>query len=82
MNIESKVDAQFPNLTRTPEDFVRLQYALFKSSKYYGKITYQSFDWRTLILMKVCIQRQVQAACTNAERFLESRLEDSSRCSC
>ncbi|KAF8609709.1 PLC-like phosphodiesterase [Ceratobasidium sp. AG-I] len=52
LNIESKVDAQFPNLTRTPEDFVKLQYALFKSSKYYGKITYQSFDWRTLILMK------------------------------
>jgi hypothetical protein len=48
------VDAQFPNLTRTPEDFVSAQYRLFKSSKYYGKITYQSFDWRTLVLMKVC----------------------------
>ncbi|KAB5594275.1 Glycerophosphoryl diester phosphodiesterase [Ceratobasidium theobromae] len=52
LNIESKVDAQFPNLTRPPEDFVDAQYKLFKSSKYYGKITYQSFDWRTLILMK------------------------------
>lgn len=54
LNIESKVDAQFPNLTRPPEDFVKLQYDLFKKSKYYGKITYQSFDWRTLIQMKAC----------------------------
>ncbi|ELU41619.1 chitin synthase G [Rhizoctonia solani AG-1 IA] len=53
LNIESKVDAQFPNLTRSPEDFANAQYKLFKSSKYYGKITYQSFDWRTLVLMKV-----------------------------
>ncbi|KAG8681569.1 hypothetical protein FRC08_015549 [Ceratobasidium sp. 394] len=52
LNIESKVDAQFPNLTRSPEDFVKLQYDLFRKSKYYGQITYQSFDWRTLILMK------------------------------
>ncbi|KAG8751165.1 hypothetical protein FRC12_012560 [Ceratobasidium sp. 428] len=52
LNIESKVDAQFPNLTRSPEDFVKLQYDLFKKSEYYGQITYQSFDWRTLILMK------------------------------
>ncbi|QRV91199.1 glycerophosphoryl diester phosphodiesterase [Ceratobasidium sp. AG-Ba] len=52
LNIESKVDAQFPNLTRPPEDFVKLQYDLFRKSKYYGKITYQSFDWRTLIQMK------------------------------
>jgi hypothetical protein len=52
LNVESKADAQFLNFTRPPEDFVKLQYELFKASKYYRQITYQSFDWRTLILMK------------------------------
>ncbi|CAE6538547.1 unnamed protein product [Rhizoctonia solani] len=62
LNIESKVDAQFPNLTRSPEDFANAQYKLFKSSKYYGKITYQSFDWRTLILMKKLDPKILRAA--------------------
>ncbi|KAF9023432.1 PLC-like phosphodiesterase [Hymenopellis radicata] len=51
-NIESKVDADFPNYTRTVDDFVELQYAAFQSSPYLHQITYQSFDWRTLIAMK------------------------------
>ncbi|KAL0572909.1 hypothetical protein V5O48_009056 [Marasmius crinis-equi] len=51
-NIESKVDAPLANLTRSPEDFVRLQHELFAESVYYHKITYQSFDWRTLVGMK------------------------------
>ncbi len=38
-NIESKVDADFPNLTRTVEDFVELQYAAFQSSSYLHQIT-------------------------------------------
>ncbi|KAF8707397.1 carboxypeptidase s, partial [Rhizoctonia solani] len=62
LNIESKVDAQFPNLTRSPEDFANAQYKLFKSSKYYGKITYQSFDWRTLVLMKKLDPKITRAA--------------------
>ncbi|CAE7137047.1 unnamed protein product [Rhizoctonia solani] len=62
LNIESKVDAQFPNLTRSPEDFANAQYKLFKSSKYYSKITYQSFDWRTLILMKKLDPKITRAA--------------------
>ncbi|KAG8689824.1 hypothetical protein FRC11_000339 [Ceratobasidium sp. 423] len=62
LNIESKVDARFPNLTRSPEDFANAQYKLFKSSKYYSKITYQSFDWRTLILMKKLDPKILRAA--------------------
>lgn len=57
LNIESKIDAQFPNLTRTVSDFVDLQHAIFVGAgkKYYnrkGAITFQSFDWRTLVGMK------------------------------
>ncbi|KAG9223108.1 hypothetical protein PLEOSDRAFT_1074827 [Pleurotus ostreatus PC15] len=51
-NIESKIDAQFPNLTRGVQDFVQRQHALFVASPYRRSITFQSFDWRSLIAMK------------------------------
>ncbi|GLB36465.1 putative PLC-like phosphodiesterase [Lyophyllum shimeji] len=52
-NIESKVDAVTPNNTRSVDDFVTLQHAVFLKSGYDLKnIIYQSFDWRTLIGMK------------------------------
>jgi hypothetical protein len=56
-NIESKVNAQFPNRTRAPEDFVTAQHAVFKASSYFYAITYQSFDWRTLTAMKASVPR-------------------------
>ncbi|KAH8086641.1 PLC-like phosphodiesterase [Cristinia sonorae] len=51
-NIESKINAQYPNQTRSVEDFVTKQYAAFAASPYYNAITYQSFDWRSLVAMK------------------------------
>ncbi|KAI9059675.1 PLC-like phosphodiesterase [Trametes sanguinea] len=51
-NIESKIDAQHPNLTLGVPDFVERQYEVFKNSPYKNSITFQSFDWRTLIAMK------------------------------
>ncbi|KAF8649746.1 hypothetical protein AX16_005516 [Volvariella volvacea WC 439] len=51
-NIESKIDAQFTNDTRGVEDFVQKQHAIFVKSPYRRSITFQSFDWRTLIAMK------------------------------
>lgn len=51
-NIESKIDAHFPNRTVGVQEFVQKQHALFQASPYYRSITYQSFDWRTLIAMK------------------------------
>ncbi|KAL4069465.1 PLC-like phosphodiesterase [Scleroderma citrinum] len=51
-NIESKIDARFPNRTAGVRDFVQKQHAVFQSSPYYLSITYQSFDWRTLTAMK------------------------------
>jgi len=51
-NIESKVDAAHPNKTTSVEEFVERQYAMFAGSAYRNSITYQSFDWRTLIEMK------------------------------
>ncbi|KAI0762738.1 PLC-like phosphodiesterase [Fomes fomentarius] len=51
-NIESKIDAQYPNRTLGVADFVQKQYELFNESGYKQSITYQSFDWRTIAAMK------------------------------
>ncbi|EMD41560.1 hypothetical protein CERSUDRAFT_41625, partial [Gelatoporia subvermispora B] len=51
-NIESKINAQYPNRTLGVDDFVQKQHDVFSASPYKSAITYQSFDWRTLIAMK------------------------------
>jgi len=52
-NIESKIDPVHPNTTQGVDDFVTKQHAVFAASSYpRTSITYQSFDWRTLIGMK------------------------------
>ncbi|KAF8845300.1 PLC-like phosphodiesterase [Paxillus ammoniavirescens] len=51
-NVESKINPQHPNRTAGVQDFVQKQHAIFSASPYYQSITYQSFDWRTLIAMK------------------------------
>jgi len=51
-NIESKINAQFPNQTKGVQDFVQSQHTVFSTTSYHSSITYQSFDWRTLIAMK------------------------------
>ncbi|KAH9927528.1 PLC-like phosphodiesterase [Epithele typhae] len=51
-NIESKINARHPNQTRSVEDFVQKQYKLFSNSPYKQSITYQSFDWRSIVAMK------------------------------
>ncbi|KAG1773088.1 PLC-like phosphodiesterase [Suillus occidentalis] len=52
-NIESKINPQYPNRTAGVDDFVQKQHEIFISSPYYQSITYQSFDWRTLVAMKL-----------------------------
>merc|ERR1711939_432506 len=49
-NIESKVNPIQTNSTRSPEDFAKLQLKIFEDYNLVSRITYQSFDWRTLIL--------------------------------
>ncbi|KAL6299631.1 PLC-like phosphodiesterase [Sparassis latifolia] len=51
-NIESKINAQHPNRTLGVDDYVTKQNAIFSTSPYSSSITYQSFDWRTLVAMK------------------------------
>ncbi|KAJ7081975.1 PLC-like phosphodiesterase [Mycena crocata] len=51
-NIESKIDAAFPHRTAGVDVFVKQQHAVFAASPYRSSITYQSFDWRSLVAMK------------------------------
>lgn len=51
-NIESKINAEHPNRTLGVSDFVEKQSTIFMNSAYAKSITYQSFDWRTLVAMK------------------------------
>ncbi|PPQ92707.1 hypothetical protein CVT25_014014 [Psilocybe cyanescens] len=62
-NIESKINPEQTNSTRGVDDFVKLQHAEFVKSSYkLSQITYQSFDWRTLIGMKTLEPKILTAA--------------------
>ncbi|KAF9535471.1 PLC-like phosphodiesterase, partial [Crepidotus variabilis] len=57
-NIESKINPVDINSTRGVNDFVTAQHKAFLNSGYpLSQITYQSFDWRTLIAMKALDKR-------------------------
>ncbi|KDQ54804.1 hypothetical protein JAAARDRAFT_349685 [Jaapia argillacea MUCL 33604] len=66
-NIESKIDARHPNRTASADDFVKKQHALFAASPYYRSITFQSFDWRTLVAMKALDPKVITSALIDDE---------------
>ena len=51
-NIETKLDATHPDHTRPPEDFVTALKAALADDAVRARVTVQSFDWRTLVLLK------------------------------
>ncbi|PPQ62788.1 hypothetical protein CVT24_000482 [Panaeolus cyanescens] len=62
-NVESKINPVDTNSTRSPEDFVKAQHREFVRSGYkLPQITYQSFDWRSIIQMKALEPRILTAA--------------------
>ncbi|PFH46642.1 hypothetical protein AMATHDRAFT_183195 [Amanita thiersii Skay4041] len=62
-NIESKINPAIPGITLGVNDFVTKQHAEFVASGYDpSHITYQSFDWRTLVGMKALDPRFATAA--------------------
>ncbi|KAK4698697.1 glycerophosphoryl diester phosphodiesterase, partial [Phenoliferia sp. Uapishka_3] len=68
-NIESKVDGDFHNLTRSPEDFMEALTAVYKpmGCAMLDRITHQSFDWRMLVLSKIAMpELRTSALCSDA----------------
>ena len=51
-NIETKIFANHPDLTPPPEEFVRLVLAMVRKHRLESRVILQSFDFRTLQVMK------------------------------
>ncbi|KAG2023593.1 glycerophosphoryl diester phosphodiesterase [Coprinopsis cinerea AmutBmut pab1-1] len=62
-NVESKINPVFQSNTKSVDEFVNAQYREFWRSGYpLAQITYQSFDWRTLVAMKALNSKMPTAA--------------------
>ncbi|THV06052.1 PLC-like phosphodiesterase [Dendrothele bispora CBS 962.96] len=66
-NIESKINPVDPNKTRSVEDFVTKQHEIFVNSPYKHAITFQSFDWRSLVAMKALDSAIITSALIDAD---------------
>lgn len=51
-NIETKISPLAPQQTTGPEDFVRQLIATIRAARMEGRVTVQSFDWRTLAVVQ------------------------------
>jgi len=52
LNIETKIDPNHPDESPEPERFVALLLDLLAAEKFGDRVTIQSFDWRTLLLVQ------------------------------
>ncbi len=51
-NIETKIDPNHPDETLDPQGFVAKLLAVIATEGFSGRVTIQSFDWRTLLLVQ------------------------------
>ncbi len=51
-NIETKISPEHPQRTLPPEDFARALIDLVREQKLESRVTIQSFDWRTLLVVQ------------------------------
>jgi glycerophosphoryl diester phosphodiesterase len=52
LNIETKIDPGHPDESPDPQRFVDLLLDLLRAEKFSDRVTVQSFDWRTLLLVQ------------------------------
>lgn len=52
LNIETKIDPNYPDESPPPERFVALLLDLLRTEKFQDRVMVQSFDWRTLQLVQ------------------------------
>ena len=52
LNIETKIDPNHPDESPGPERFVSLLLDFLQAEKFSDRVTIQSFDWRTLLLVQ------------------------------
>jgi glycerophosphoryl diester phosphodiesterase len=72
-NIETKVDPTKPAETAAPEPMVRALLAEIDKAKMAGRVTIQSFDWRTLALVGQLAPQLPRAYLTTPRTLKDSR---------
>ena len=72
-NIETKLDPTQPELTASPEDMVGALLAEVAASGMNGRVTIQSFDWRTLALVGRLMPAMPRAYLTSPRTLKDSR---------
>ncbi|MDM0011825.1 glycerophosphodiester phosphodiesterase [Variovorax sp. J22P168] len=72
-NIETKLDPSRPEETATPEQMVRALLAEIDKAGMAGRVTVQSFDWRSLALVGQQAPRLPRAYLTSARTLKDSR---------
>ncbi|MGR4867236.1 glycerophosphodiester phosphodiesterase [Variovorax sp. LARHSF232] len=72
-NIETKLDPTQPELSASPEDMVGALLAEVAASGMNGRVTIQSFDWRTLALVGRLMPAMPRAYLTSPRTLKDSR---------
>jgi glycerophosphoryl diester phosphodiesterase len=71
-NIETKISPEAPEETLAPEPFTRALLDVIREAGMLGRVTVQSFDWRTLLLSRQ-IAPEVPTVCLTAQqKFLDN----------
>ncbi|MDM0113120.1 glycerophosphodiester phosphodiesterase [Variovorax sp. J22R133] len=72
-NIETKIDPTLPAETASPEAIVKALLAVIAQSDMAGRVTIQSFDWRTLALVGQMAPSLPRAYLTSTRTLRDSR---------
>lgn len=75
-NIETKIDPSKPDETAAPEPMVRALLAEIDKANMAGRVTIQSFDWRTLTLVGKLAPQMPRAYLTTPRTLKDSRWTD------
>lgn len=67
LNVETKIEPLQPELTAAPEAFVRALVEVVRESRMETRTTIQSFDWRTLALVRQLAPEIVTVALTDQQ---------------
>ncbi len=78
LNIETKLSPDDPGETPDPETFSRLVIELVRKAGVSGRVTIQSFDWRTLLAARKRAP-EIETVCLTAQTTLRDRQADGRR---
>jgi glycerophosphoryl diester phosphodiesterase len=77
-NIETKLSPEKPEETPDPETFARLVVEAVRAHEMTGRITIQSFDWRTLRVVQR-LAPEIETVCLTYETTLRDRVDAEGR---